>query len=56
MASFLIDREGVVQHQVVNNLSLRKNVEEMIRMIDAPQQYERGAKSARGTGRMVKKP
>ncbi|MCK9171911.1 peroxiredoxin [Desulfuromonas thiophila] len=39
-ASFLIDREGVVQHQVVNNLPLGRNVDEMIRMIDALQFFE----------------
>ena len=36
-ASFLIDKAGLVQHQVVNNLSLGRNVDEMIRMIDALQ-------------------
>ena len=36
-ASFLIDRQGVVQHQVVNNLPLGRNVDEMLRMIDALQ-------------------
>jgi peroxiredoxin 2/4 len=36
-ASFLIDREGTVQHQVVNNLPLGRNVTEMLRMIDALQ-------------------
>ena len=36
-ASFLIDRDGVVQHQVVNNLSLGRNVDEMLRMVDALQ-------------------
>ncbi|MCW3480423.1 peroxiredoxin [Neisseriaceae bacterium JH1-16] len=35
--SFLIDKSGVVQHQVVNNLPLGRNVDEMIRMIDALQ-------------------
>ena len=35
--SFLIDREGIVQHQVVNNLSLGREVEEMLRMLDALQ-------------------
>lgn len=35
--SFLIDRDGVVQHQVVNNLPLGRNVDEMIRMVDALQ-------------------
>lgn len=36
-ASFLIDRDSVVQHQVVNNLSLGRDVEEMLRMVDALQ-------------------
>jgi peroxiredoxin (alkyl hydroperoxide reductase subunit C) len=36
-ASFLIDREGIVQHQVVNNLSLGRNVDEMLRMVEALQ-------------------
>ena len=36
-ASFLIDKDGVVQHQVVNNLPLGRNVEEMLRMVDALQ-------------------
>ncbi|MBB5017606.1 peroxiredoxin (alkyl hydroperoxide reductase subunit C) [Chitinivorax tropicus] len=35
--SFLIDKQGVVQHQVVNNLPLGRNVDEMIRMVDALQ-------------------
>jgi peroxiredoxin (alkyl hydroperoxide reductase subunit C) len=39
-ASFLIDREGTVQHQVVNNLPLGRNVDEMLRMIDALQYTE----------------
>lgn len=36
-ASFLIDRNGIVQHQVVNNLPLGRNVEEMLRVVDALQ-------------------
>ncbi|EAU54964.1 peroxiredoxin [Mariprofundus ferrooxydans] len=35
--SFLIDKDGTVQHQVVNNLPLGRNVDEMLRMIDALQ-------------------
>ena len=35
--SFLIDKDGIVQHQVVNNLPLGRNVDEMLRMIDALQ-------------------
>ena len=36
-ASFLIDQEGVVQHQVVNNLPLGREVDEMLRLLDALQ-------------------
>lgn len=54
-ASFLIDKEGVVRHQVVNDLPLGRNIDEMIRMVDAlqfheahgevcPAQWEKGAK------------
>jgi peroxiredoxin (alkyl hydroperoxide reductase subunit C) len=32
---FLIDKEGVVQHQVVNNLGLGRSVDETLRMLDA---------------------
>jgi len=35
--SFLIDKKGVVQHQVVNNLPLGRNIDEMLRMVDALQ-------------------
>ncbi len=38
--SFLIDREGVVQHQVVNSLPLGRNIDEMLRMVDALQFHE----------------
>ena len=34
---FLIDREGVVRHQVVNDLPLGRNVDEALRMLDALQ-------------------
>lgn len=38
--SFLIDKTGKVRHQVVNDLPLGRNVDEMIRMIDALQFHE----------------
>lgn len=38
---FLIDEEGIVQHQVINNLPLGRNVDEVIRMIDALQFTEK---------------
>lgn len=33
--SFLIDEAGLVRHQVVNDLPLGRNVDEMLRMVDA---------------------
>ena len=36
-ASFLIDKNGVVRHQVVNDLPLGRNIDEMMRMVDALQ-------------------
>ncbi|MGE8042655.1 peroxiredoxin [Pseudomonas monteilii] len=36
-ASFLIDQQGVVQHQVVNNLPLGREVDEMVRLVEALQ-------------------
>jgi peroxiredoxin (alkyl hydroperoxide reductase subunit C) len=35
--SFLIDKGGIVRHQVVNDLPLGRNIDEMLRMIDALQ-------------------
>lgn len=35
--SFLIDRAGQVRHQVVNDLPLGRNIDEMLRMVDALQ-------------------
>jgi peroxiredoxin 2/4 len=35
--SFLVDRAGVVRHQVVNDLPLGRNIDEMLRMVDALQ-------------------
>jgi len=37
---FLIDREGKVRHQLVNDLPLGRNVNEAIRMVDALQHLE----------------
>lgn len=33
--SFLIDQDNVVRHQVINDLPLGRNVDEMLRMVDA---------------------
>ncbi len=37
---FLIDREGVVRHETINDLPLGRNVDEALRMVDALQFFE----------------
>ncbi|MFT5858664.1 MAG: peroxiredoxin (alkyl hydroperoxide reductase subunit C) [Flavobacteriaceae bacterium] len=37
---FLIDKEGVVMHQLINNFPLGRNVDEALRMVDALQFHE----------------
>ncbi|TSA28762.1 MAG: peroxiredoxin [Bacteroidetes bacterium] len=37
---FLIDKQGVVRHQVVNDLPLGRSVDEALRMVDALQFFE----------------
>lgn len=39
-ASFLIDKGGIVRHQIVNDLPLGRNIDEMLRMVDALQFHE----------------
>ena len=39
--TFLIDKHGIVRHQVVNDLPLGRNVDEAIRMVDALQFHEK---------------
>lgn len=43
-ASFLIDKDGIVQHQVVNNLPLGRDVDEMLRVVEALQFTEEHGK------------
>jgi peroxiredoxin (alkyl hydroperoxide reductase subunit C) len=38
--TFLIDKEGVVRHQVVNDLPLGRNVDEAVRMVEALRFHE----------------
>ena len=38
--NFMIDGEGVVRHQVINDLPLGRNVDEALRMVDALQFHE----------------
>lgn len=37
---FLIDRDGIVQHQLINNMPLGRSIKETLRMIDALQHFE----------------
>lgn len=37
---FLIDREGIVRHCVINDLPLGRSVDEVLRMVDALQHFE----------------
>lgn len=34
-ASFLIDEDGIVRHAIINDLPLGRNIDEMLRMVDA---------------------
>ncbi len=38
--SFLIDEDNIVRHQVVNDLPLGRNIDEMLRMVDALQFHQ----------------
>ncbi|MCC5915893.1 MAG: peroxiredoxin [Cryomorphaceae bacterium] len=38
---FLIDKKGVVRHQLVNDMPLGRNVDEALRMVDALQYFEK---------------
>ncbi len=38
---FLIDKQGIVQHALVNNLPLGRNIDEAVRMVDALQYHEK---------------
>ncbi|HLU89768.1 MAG TPA: peroxiredoxin, partial [Cyclobacteriaceae bacterium] len=40
-ATFLIDKEGVVRHETVNDLPLGRNIDEMLRLIDALRHVEK---------------
>ncbi|MCS6981342.1 MAG: peroxiredoxin [Flavobacteriales bacterium] len=37
---FLIDKNGIVQHELINNMPLGRNVKEALRMVDALQFFE----------------
>ena len=38
---FLIDKEGIIQHQLINNLPLGRNIDEALRMVEALQFHEK---------------
>lgn len=38
---FLIDKDGIVRHSVINDLFLGRNVDEALRMVDALHHYEK---------------
>jgi len=38
---FLIDKNGIVQHQLINNLPLGRNIDEALRMVEALQYHEK---------------
>jgi peroxiredoxin (alkyl hydroperoxide reductase subunit C) len=39
--TFLIDRDGVIRHAVINDLPLGRNIDEALRMVDALQFHEK---------------
>lgn len=39
-ATFLIDKKGIVRHQVVNDLPLGRSIDEALRMVEALQHHE----------------
>ncbi len=42
--TFLLDREGIVRHQVVNDLGLGRSVSDTLRTLDALRYTERSGK------------
>ena len=42
---FLIDKQGVVRHQLINDIPLGRNIDETIRMVDALQFFEEHGES-----------
>jgi len=39
--TFLIDREGIIRHSVINDLPLGRNIDDALRMVDALQFHEK---------------
>lgn len=40
-ALFLIDKKGIIQHALINNLAIGRSVDEVLRIIDALQHHEK---------------
>jgi peroxiredoxin (alkyl hydroperoxide reductase subunit C) len=40
-ATFLIDKDSIVRHQVINDLPLGRNMDELTRMVEALQFFEK---------------
>ncbi len=38
---YLIDKNGIIQHQLINNLPLGRNIDEALRMVEALQYHEK---------------
>ena len=38
---FLIDKNGIIQHQLINNFPLGRNINEALRMVDSLQHFEK---------------
>ncbi len=45
-ALYLIDKDGIIRHQVVNDPSINRSVEEVLRIIDALHYYEKNGSVA----------
>ena len=39
-AAFVIDKSGIVRSQIVNDLPIGRNIDELIRIVDAVQYHE----------------
>ena len=37
---FLIDKQGIVRHQLINDMPLGRSIEETLRMVDALKHFE----------------
>ena len=53
---FLIDKEGVVRHAVINDLPLGRNVDEALRMVDALQFFEQNGEVCPANWRRARPP